>query len=192
MACRAQRGVIFCQLGIKVRRIGGNRSLKFRQIKPGTPRSLCQMIAAVPTCDGSIPKQARHFVGKGQPVAEFSRRDAQAAKACGKGLVGRYGQCDRVLVDRVGDRPVKGHVLKRSCSRTVGLEVGAGQRVHPGEISRITDCGGMHDAQIDRNVEVALQTDDPWQQDIGIGAAKRPVKINRERHRYPLFHGLPF
>ena len=91
VACRAQQGVVFCQPGIVMRRIGGNRSLQFRQIKPGPRRSLRQMIAAVPTCDGSIPQQARHFVGKGQPVAAFGRSNAQAAKACGKGLVVRDG-----------------------------------------------------------------------------------------------------
>ena len=66
-------------------------------------------------------------------------------------LLGCDGEGLGILIYRIGNRPPEGKPLERSGPCAVQNEIRPGQRVHPSEVGRITDCCRIDDPKIDRD-----------------------------------------
>ena len=182
MSRGSQSSIVVCETRVVLIRLVEYRCFKLIKIEAGSGGGISKMTSLVPSADPTVPKKSRHLTCKLEASAALVGRDAQPAEPVRERLFGRDRKRRRVLRDGIRNRPPEGHPVKGRTPGAVHHEVGPGKRVHPGKVAGVADGGRMHDPKIDRDVVAPLQLKYPGQNDVGVGAAKRPVELNRQNH----------
>ena len=126
----------------------------------------------------AIPKERRDLSTEFEPSRSLVGRYPEAREATSVGLLLRNGQRLRVLFDRVGDRPSEGQAVKGGGAGAVLHEVRSRKGVHSCEVRWISNGGGVDDPQVDRHPKLVAKFNDARENDIRIGAAKRPIEVD--------------
>ena len=166
--------------------LGGLHRVQLGQIATGSGKGIGEVIALVPAIDLARPDQVADCAQYRQSLIPFRCQCSQPGQAVNVRLLFWIGPGGKIHRHRIEARPAQGHPGELCTADGVFEQITGPQRIGVGEEIGLAHRNRQHWADIDMRIPVPLQLHQPRRDQIGIGAAERPVEVDSVGHCAPI------